>query len=352
MTKLTVILLPLSVVLATLARLRWRALGPLAVWGLTGLIVFVAGWPWLWPIDLPGYSAGWWGTLERLREFVGVAVQRDPVYTWYFGVQYPNQAGGAPWHYVWVFFLVTVPVGLHLLGLLAGLPRCWRLARESSIASQLLLTSIAVVLFFFTLPIHRYDGERLFLMVFPLWAIVVGVGAHMVTERLARRLPQPMALLALSALLAGQAIGHWHYAPYQLSYYNLLIGGLAGAERCGLEATYWGDTLSDELLDQVAQDAEPGARVVLLPTLFDGHAVYMTSPSMHEKQQRVVPGTQLAEAKCGWALLFHRQGYLVDELPQQVMRSGRLAAEVSRDGVWLSRLYQLPAPSLSDRQLE
>ena len=43
--------------------------------------------------------------------------------------------------------------------------------------------------------------------------------------------------------------------PFGLSYYNLLVGGLPGAERLGLELTYWSDAVDDVLLDRLARDA-------------------------------------------------------------------------------------------------
>ena len=43
--------------------------------------------------------------------------------------------------------------------------------------------------------------------------------------------------------------------PFGLSYYNGLVGGLPGAERLGLELTYWNDPVDQVLLDQLAREA-------------------------------------------------------------------------------------------------
>lgn len=47
--------------------------------------------------------------------------------------------------------------------------------------------------------------------------------------------------------------------PYQLSYYNLLIGGTRGAVARGMEATYWGESYLEAtnfLLGEVSPDDE------------------------------------------------------------------------------------------------
>lgn len=311
------------------------------VWLVVAAVVFVAGWPWLWPFDLPGYSPGWMGSIERSREFFQRAFVRKTIYVWYFGQRYPNAQSPVPWHFVWVYFLATVPVGLQFLGFI-GLPRCVRRAKEC-LGARLPLAMIGTTLGIFSLPIHRYDGERLFLFVFPFWAIVVGIGAAVLVEWLSRLVSPRRAIAALAGFLVLQAEGTVWLHPYQLSYYNLMVGGLRGAERLGLEACYWGDCLDEGLLDRFAELAQPGQNAVLLPTLYEGHARYLSTPAMRAKRVRVLPEHEYSAERCQWALVFHRQGYLSDPdgLSASVFREGRLEGEVSRDGVWLGRLYRL-----------
>lgn len=372
LTKLTAILVPVAVVVAWILvrprlnsgptagrrgtsparpvapsplRLVSRTALPLSIYVFIGLSTFLLLWPWMWPVSLPGYSPGWSGTLERLKEFAATGVERATIYVYYFGQQYPTKTAGVPWHYVWVFFFATVPLATHVFAI-AGLPRMIRSARGEPAAS-LVLIEIAIFLLFFTLPIDRYDSERLFLPVFPLWAIVAGIGVHATVDYVSSKVPSNLARWCIATaclLFAGSgvtAIVRLH--PYELSYFNAAVGGLAGADRIGLEATYWGDSLSSAILDAFAAQAEEGERAVLLPTLYEGHARFLTldSPAMIAKRlvviapDRIPPNTR-------WAILFHRDGYLLDELPQRVMTEGQATAEVSREGVWLGRLYRLP----------
>ena len=48
---------------------------------------------------------------------------------------------------------------------------------------------------------------------------------------------------SLVALLVAQGFGVVATYPFGLSYYNVLVGGLPGAERLGLEVTYWSDAV-------------------------------------------------------------------------------------------------------------
>src|SRR5262249_46536938 len=89
-----------------------RAARLVAVWGMSGLALFVMGWPWLW-----------YDTLDRLRASLGTGVERAALRVLYFGTVYLDR--DVPWHYPWFYFAVTVPIGLHALGCL-GLAHGWR----------------------------------------------------------------------------------------------------------------------------------------------------------------------------------------------------------------------------------
>jgi 4-amino-4-deoxy-L-arabinose transferase-like glycosyltransferase len=86
-----------------------------AIWAATGCVLFFAGWPWLW-----------YDTWHRLARFWGTGVHRSVLQVLYFGSLYSDY--DVPWHYPWLYFAVTVPVGLQMLGAL-GLVRAWRTRR-------------------------------------------------------------------------------------------------------------------------------------------------------------------------------------------------------------------------------
>ncbi len=121
-----------------------------------------------------------------------------------------------------------------------------------------------------------YDGERLFLLVFPLWAILIGLGfAGLAADRCPALAPgRPRHARA------GQGYGVVATHPFGLSYYNLLVGGLPGAERLGLELTYWGDAVDRVLLDRLAREARPHDPAALAPTLSPGQGAVLTTRAM------------------------------------------------------------------------
>ncbi len=253
LTKIQAILLPIPVACWALYHWRCRGILPVLIWGITGCIVFYLGWPWLWS-----------DPLEHLAEYFGRTADRVALYTWYFGERFADRE--VPWHYPFVMFLTTVPVGLHLLaftGLLSDEHRVWRGQRE-----QVLLGCVLFPLLLFAAPgVTVYDGTRLFLVVFPLWAVFAGRGAVAVLTWLQQRFSQRAATGLLATLLVFQAYGLAVVHPCYLSYYNLLVGGLAGAEKLGLETTYWGDSVTREFLKQTVAAVPRGSAIIVSPPL-------------------------------------------------------------------------------------
>ena len=123
----------------------------------------MALWPWLWRHPI-----------ERFGQYLASGSGRQAVHVFYWGQVWADRE--VPWHYPWVMFFVTVPVGLlvwagwafgrHFAGATSTLP-----------SGRLLAGTMLFVLLVFSCPgVPVYDGVRLFLMVFPLWAIWVGYG--------------------------------------------------------------------------------------------------------------------------------------------------------------------------------
>jgi 4-amino-4-deoxy-L-arabinose transferase-like glycosyltransferase len=355
----------------------WRGLLPLVVWTLIGLATFFAGWQWLWldlrdllaqagigtvNPDVPFYA------LERLWSFLYSGVERDRIYVWYFGAVHADTQ--VPWHYPWVLFAVTVPVGLHALGL-CGVGRQLRRGWSDPFG-WLLLAAVAFPLVVFSVPsVPVYDGVRMFLMAFPVWALFVGRGAAFCVDSLrSRRMPPWAAVASLTAFLAAQGYGVLHYHPFQLSYYNMLTSdavrhpmwlidrvtdfsrvkrltsGVRGAEELGLEVTYWGDAVTPALLDRWSQLAPPGACAHLAPTLYASHPLlYQTDSTVRRGQRLVAPG----ESDCRYVIVYNRQAYLCDEF-QRVLRDGEPLAANRVDGVVLAAVYARSAtPNQSQR---
>lgn len=278
LTKIQAVLIPVPVIVWSLIRWRQKAIEPLLVWGATALVLFFAMWPYLW-LDPVGH----------LLEYLGRTTNRATLNCFYFGTIYKDKA--VPWHYPFVMFAVTVPVGLHALGVL-GVKRVKSGDRSDEFLADewrrgLLLACGLFPLLVFALPkVAVYDGERLFLTVFPLWAIFVGRGAARLLEITARRSGVRLATCGICVVIALQVASNWLVHPCYLSYYNLAVGGLSGAEKLGLEMNYWGDGITRSLLEEAVAEHGGFTHVEIRPSLhqFQNDDLLRQSPILRQRR--------------------------------------------------------------------
>lgn len=311
-------------------RLRRRVLLPAAAWLAAGIATLYAAWPWLWLAP--------WG---NLLQYLASGSQRQSIHVFYWAQVWADRQ--VPRHYALVLFVVALPAGLLLLGLVGGWAR-----RHVAQAPPGLVLAAAVGLFLlgvFCLPgTPVYDGERLFLPVLPLWALSAGVGARWLIEH--PRLQARRRLVALAAALgiALQGAGIVLYHPCQLSHYSLLVGGLAGAERLGFEIDYWGAGVTESLLADAAQRAA-GGKLLLVPNLapYQAPGIQITSASLTERQVTLVGWNRWRPKEAlgiRYGIVYRRRADLAG-VPEGILQ-GKVVAEVARQGVWIARLVEFP----------
>jgi hypothetical protein len=340
------------VVLWLLGRFGKKSLRPILTWALSGVSTVFVGWPWLWLAPL-----------THFRYFLSSGTGRESIHVFYAGQVWADR--DVPWHYPWVIFLVTVPLGLLLLGMLGGWAKTTallhtdgrkptvgnlvsRLFSEEYADETLLGGSMAFVLLLFSLPqTPVYDGERLFLMAFPFLAIWIGIGAKWLCEktRLARW-PNRLRYGMLAVFLALQTTGLILYYPCHLSYYNALVGGLWGAEKLGFEISYWGDVVREPMLAEAVRRSD-GKPVALAPNLapFQAVGIQISSPAFHEAKTALVGGDAgnfETLRDCRYAIIYHRRADLAAADP--LLKHGREVLRYEKQGVWLVKLVELDAP--------
>jgi hypothetical protein len=330
LTKIQAVLIPMPVALWALWRWRANAIVPLLIWGTTAFVVFFASWPYLW-LDPVGH----------LLEYLGRTTNRATIHCYYFGVRYADK--DVPWHYPFVMFAVTVPVALHVLGVL-GL---WR-GKESGVRGQksereewdadrsrdwLLLGCTVFPLIVFALPgVAVYDGERLFLTSYPLWALFVGRGLAQTLRqeiyncgvRIARfEMGAWIARFGIGVLIVLQFCSNLQIHPCYLSYYNLAVCGLPGADYLGLELNYWGDAVTRELLQRAKLLEGRITEIEVRPSLhqFQSGDLLRQSPilrSMHvvnvgdESRKLVIAFHRRADLRFGTDFVPERRGKSAD----------------------------------------
>jgi hypothetical protein len=193
-------------------------------------------------------------------------------------------------------------------------------------------------LLLFSTRVPVYDGERLYLNVFPAWALLIGLGFDWLWN-----LPHAKRLLRaiLVFFLLAQAYGVVSLHPFGLSYYNGLVGGLRGAERLGLELTYWNDPVDQTLLNRLANMAQPGATAALVPSLYPGQGILTTNRAL-VRREIILQDTEAAD-RAEWVVLSRRTAYWRPEIRERLKNGkGKQVATHSRQGVWLSAIWHFP----------
>ena len=327
LTKMQAIFIPVPIVLWAWIHWKYRSIWPLLVWGCTGLLVFFAFWPWLW-LD----------PIEHFIEYFGRTSNRLTVHAWYLGFQYDDVE--VPWHYPFVMFLITVPLGLQLLGLNALIPGTkirWQPWRE-----WIVLVAILVPMSVFAIPgIAVYDGVRLFLVVFALWAILIGAGFVSAWEWLTKRVSRPTSIAAATLFFAIQGYGIIMHCPCHLSYYNLAIGGLRGADKLGMEPTYWSDSFTAGFQREVVDSVPEGATIYVAPVLhqFQLNVLFEQSPILRKHNIQLRPFTEPGSEEAEYIMVFYRKADLQLSLRRPGKNIMRLA-EVKRQDVPIAALYR------------
>ncbi|MGZ3301056.1 MAG: glycosyltransferase family 39 protein, partial [Isosphaeraceae bacterium] len=87
--------------------------------------------------------------------------------------------------------------------------------------------------------------------------------------------------------------------PFELSYYNMLIGGPRGAWHRGFELTYWCDAFNGRTLDELNQSLPPGAEVDFPNDL--------TNPMTFQELQTL--GALRGDIELGGDVEFHSRKY-------------------------------------------
>jgi hypothetical protein len=204
----------------------------------------------------------------------------------------------------------------------------------------LLAATIVVFLGLISTRIPVYDGERLFVHVFPAWAMLIGLGFGQLWKRWGSL---RFGRYVIAGFLVTQCYGLVILHPFGLSYYNLLIGGLPGAQRLGLELTYWSDAVDRVLLTRLAAAIRPGASAALAPTLYRGQGILTTTGAL--VQREVILLDDEAANRSEWVIVSRRKAYWKADLVDRLENGqGQCVFTRSRQGVWLSALWHFPRP--------
>jgi hypothetical protein len=249
-TKLTGWFLPLPYLAWALIRRDLATLVRLAAGGAVAAGVCFAlnlGW---WTDPVGGVLGFFQSNLTR-KETI-------PIPILFLGVRYDYSL---PWYNTLVWTVAAAPAGTMLLGLFGAGWAAAR-ARRDGLALGLLLNWLLIMVLRSLPQAPGHDGVRQILISFGFLPILAAYALERVRTVLAPLAGGALAAAA-AAVLAGAAVAEStfasvRYRPLELSYYSPLVGGLAGAERCGFEPTYFWDAVSPDVLDWLNDHTGPG----------------------------------------------------------------------------------------------
>lgn len=284
-TKINALMLPLVLWPWGIYFYRRKAL-PAIIWSAVLMpVVLFASWPFLWvsPIINTGkYFGEKFGFIVSIYRWFGVdlashgdaahrMLQRTAVPVSLFRTIYVN---GPPCYYALLMTAITTPPGI--IAAAAGGAARWLREREEAKLFSFLIWNVAFWLIIFSVGLSTaYDGVRLFLNIFPFVAILAAIGVRWAWDAVRKSaLPRWAAPFLLAVFIASQSVGFFRFGAFGLSYYNVLVGGLKGADRLGFDVTFWGETIDPTLLDYVNETAPQGARIAAFPmgTLYTNNA--------------------------------------------------------------------------------
>jgi len=256
-TKFTAVMIPAAAVIWTVLYREKRA-----VRNIIALMVS--------PCIAVLLNPGWWyQPLQKISDFIRISMSRHdtiPISTFFAGTRY---SFSPPWYYAPVMTVITIPVTI-LLPLLLGIILLLR-RRGKNPRDVLFLLNIPCIFSVVMLPqAPVHDGIRQFFSLLPFLAYLSGMGFHYIELvfsglSLAPRVKKTL-IVALSAgciVCSGYQI--WRCHPYELSYYNALVGGLRGAYAKGMEITYWFEGVNKNFLEEFNRRVPNGSRVCMWP---------------------------------------------------------------------------------------
>lgn len=187
---------------------------------------------------------------KELTRYVTSFLNREksvPISTLYFGTCYGFRL---PFHEPWVMFGITLPEPVVFSALL-GVAGCLvRFVRQRDPFSYFVVVPFLILMTVYMLPsTPKHDGIRLFSTAWP-FVILLSIAGYRVVQNLWGRTFN-VGLVACVAGLGLSVHALHDYHPYQLSYYNHIIGGASGAEKKGFLVSYWYEAFNRDFFQKV-----------------------------------------------------------------------------------------------------
>ena len=218
--------------------LRWRKENSVRLLMLKGLVLVATAWGlmivfWPWahenpfvnPILAMRLAVGFHGVFQVLFE----------------GLTYNSNS--LPWYYLAKTLVITTPIPILCLAVV-GLFFAVKLQMQQTSSSSSVVLFLIVSWVFTPIALaivmrpNIYDGLRHFLFLLPGIALLAGYGAACLIRLVQRTNPRLLLALGLVIVLSQSLVPIIRLHPYQYCYFNVLTGGVLGAEG-RYETDYW-----------------------------------------------------------------------------------------------------------------
>jgi len=307
------------------------------------------------PVVAIALNPGWWyDPVAKICDYAATSLSRDehiPIPTMYFGQALPFRPH---WSYAPVMTVLTIPVSTLVL-FLFGTGNLV-LKNDHRSYDLLMFMTVPVLLLIVMLPgAPVHDGVRQFIYIMPFIAYLAGTGFAALAEFLSRSLSGAWLRACVTAglLLAALAYPAFETArshPFELSYYNRLIGGLPGAYRKGMEVTYWYDTITEDMLSAINRTIPPGAVVSSFPVAAHYFEFLQQRAKIRSDITFIMPDIKASVSRSGQQISFSPQtpDYLVlvfrfgmfNDFYRRLVRKNTPLFVVQHQGVPLAALYR------------
>jgi hypothetical protein len=212
------------------------------------------------PLVMVAVHPGWWrdpiGGISTAIDVHRHRHETQTVPTYYWGAVHPHSL---PWHNTLVLTFCCTPIAWVILASVGLAVFFVQRGRDSVMGWALFNWSAMMIVR--ALPIAPgHDGIRQFLPAFPFLSLMAGFGMAAIQQRLKKPWLTTIIVMAAVGLSARSMWNFWR-AP--LSYYSEEIGGLRGAQKLGLESTYWWECVTPKFLDELNRVLPPSAVVGL-----------------------------------------------------------------------------------------
>lgn len=288
----------------------------------------------------------WHRTFLRILEFLYEGLSRSYRPETNYMIFFYNKiyaTSTLPWYYPFFETAVTTPETILLLSLV-GVIALVRPNLHRPVMILFLLNTFTILGMGLLPGAVLHDGMRQLLSLLPFLAGLAGWGFVVLRSTLMEwsqkiaylqhlpHLQQKLIGILYTLVLFPLTLDLFVYHPFELSYYNRLVGGIRGAYERGLEVTYFMEAFTPDFLDLLNRSLPQNA--IINATFCNVMLEY------YQKENRLRPDFVITDKKADYYILLNRQSTL-GESTLRFLKTVPPDEALRLDGVPLISIYKV-----------